>query len=130
MEEIKRCNNCGRFLGVSSFRTSFDKRRNKSYTRGECKKCASVNNSIWCHENRDYKQEYTKRVEYNKLYYMNWDYNKYTVDIDSFDPHAYNSQNFFLSETPLTNDGVDVEGSIYLHHRFNTTDHNTIITEN
>ncbi|MBA7678549.1 hypothetical protein ES703_86826 [subsurface metagenome] len=51
---------------------------------------------------------------------MNWDStgnSNYTVDIDTFNAHDYNSDNFLLSITPLTGNYMYVEGELYLHHR-------------
>ncbi|GAH68133.1 unnamed protein product, partial [marine sediment metagenome] len=63
----------------------------------------------------------------NKEYAMNWPYDDYVIDIDSFDASEYNSENFFLSKTPITDGAIYIDGSIYMHHRINISDSNLII---
>ena len=73
MEEIKRCNNCGRFLGVSSFGESYDKRDGKYYRRGECRKCQRIKFWIWSQFNKDKIRQYTRlNKEQRKKYYKQY----------------------------------------------------------
>ncbi|NVM55121.1 MAG: hypothetical protein HWN66_15555, partial [Candidatus Helarchaeota archaeon] len=63
----------------------------------------------------------------DREYSMDWIYSDHTVDIDAFSANSYNSQNFLLSEQPITSDYMLIEGSTYMHHRIDLLDSNNII---
>jgi 5-methylcytosine-specific restriction endonuclease McrA len=58
MEKIKRCTNCGRFLGISSFSIQADKRFPWGRRRSVCKKCHRTQNYIYKKTNRKYFEEW------------------------------------------------------------------------
>jgi len=61
MEKIKRCTNCGRFLGESSFGMQVDKRLHRRRRRSVCKKCHRTQNYIYKKTNRKYFEEWNKK---------------------------------------------------------------------
>ena len=62
MEKIKRCTNCGRFLGESSFGTQVDKRSHSGKRRRSiCRKCHRTQNYIYKKMNRKYFEEWNER---------------------------------------------------------------------
>ncbi|KKM01079.1 hypothetical protein LCGC14_1798020, partial [marine sediment metagenome] len=74
-----------------------------------------------------YGEVYESDVEFS----MDWGTtgnSNYTVNINSFNAHDYNSQNFPLSTLPLTGQNTYIEGELYLHHRIDLTDSANIIT--
>jgi len=59
MEKIKRCVNCGRFLGENSFGMQVDKRLPSGRRRSVCKKCHRTQNYIYKKTNRKYFKEWS-----------------------------------------------------------------------
>lgn len=57
MEEIKRCVNCGRFLGESSFHWQ---NKEKGSRRNICKRCKKIYDKEYCERNRDGRKEYDR----------------------------------------------------------------------
>jgi len=86
LEKIKRCNNCGRFLGENSFHWLNER---KGYKHSDCKRCKLIYDKGYHEENkdrqRDQKKEcYSENKEYileqsnkwrekNKEYYKEYD---------------------------------------------------------
>ena len=67
------------------------------------------------------KHPYGEVYVSDREYGMNWGTidDDYTVNVNAFDPQAqddYNSENFPLSDLPLTSQAIFVEGELYLHH--------------
>ncbi|MCP6727617.1 MAG: hypothetical protein KJI69_06420, partial [Patescibacteria group bacterium] len=60
----------------------------------------------------------------SREYAMNWDNEDYQLptqymsDFVTSDLGTYNENNFGLSDTPLTTDGVYIEGEVLMHHEF------------
>jgi hypothetical protein len=71
---------------------------------------------------------YGEVYEYDREMSMNWQYSDYTADTSTFDASDYNSDNFFITERPLTSNYMYVEGEVYMHHRFDLTNTSQVIT--
>jgi len=66
---IKRCSDCGRFLGEDSFGYQNKK---KGYLMSYCKRCNGNRNYLWQLDNPEYKKQWCKNnKEYYKQYYQN-----------------------------------------------------------
>jgi len=70
------------------------------------------------------KHQFGEVYEGDKQFIMDWNYNDFTVDFDTFDANQYN---YFLSELPLTSQDLFVEGQLYLHHRINISESQNVI---
>lgn len=75
--EIKRCDDCGRFLGEKSFHWLNKK---KGYRQSCCKRCNSNRSYLWRLNNKDHIREYKKiwrknNEEHIVEYHKNWSKN-------------------------------------------------------
>lgn len=62
MEKIKRCINCGRFLGENSFHWQ---NKGKGYRQSICRRCTKIYGKEYCQENKE-KQRDQKKKYYNE----------------------------------------------------------------
>ncbi len=56
--KIKRCGDCGRFLGINSFNWENKK---KGHLKSYCKRCNSNRKYLWTLDNKDHYHEYQKQ---------------------------------------------------------------------